>query len=396
MDISNADTQSLTLPAPAFRVWEPPRLPRRSHRWWAVPLASIGLLIGAAVMVSSLFFVDRFAEAPGDANPVNKRLAVSAVPVYPAEGEILFVTVAGPQLTGLQATVGWLDPDVAEQNRVERFGKRTPEEERRVNIRAMRSAKDDAPYVALTRLGYPTERRPGPVVIDFVYCVEVASDNRTCSVEFPADAFLDAGDRFISVDGRDIVTAGDLDAALRGKRAGDKVAVVVERAGAEEGDTESGMVELSADPDDPERVIFGIRLGDTTEVELPFAVDISTGAIGGPSAGLAFTLSVLDYLTPGELTGGRKVAVTGTIDVDGKVGPIGGLHQKAVAVKQAGGVAFLVPADQSAEELADARRVLGAERVFPVADLDEALEVLRQLGGNVSELGTPGAGYVAS
>jgi Lon-like protease len=114
-------------------------------------------------------------------------------------------------------------------------------------------------------------------------------------------------------------------------------------------------VELTASPDDPERTIVGFYPFDTRRVELPFELDIDTGSIGGPSAGLAFTLTLIDELTPGELTGGRRVAVTGTIELDGTVGAIGGLRQKASAVAQTGVDVFFVPAAQSDADIAAAR-----------------------------------------
>ena len=152
-------------------------------------------------------------------------------------------------------------------------------------------------------------------------------------------------------------------------------------------------MELIANPDDASRAFIGIRLADTTQVKLPFPIDISTGAIGGPSAGLAFTLTVLDELTPGELTGGKKVAVTGTMNLQGEVGAIGGLRQKAVAVKQEDADLFIVPASQSEADLAAIRKTLGADRVVTVGTVQEALQVLAGLGGNAGELGTPGADY---
>jgi Lon-like protease len=396
VDISIADTQSESVPASGPTSWEAPKLPPRSRRWWAVPLAVIGLGTGGAFVAGSMIFVDRYAEAPGSASGVNDRLAISAVPTFEPNGKILFVTVSGPHLTGVQAAIGWLDPDVGEDTYVERFGERTPEQDRQVNLRAMRSAKNDAPYVALTKLGYPTKRLPGPAVIEFVFCKEVTADGKSCSASFPADAFLDAGDQFVSVDGVAIQHVEDLDAYMKTKKPGDTVSVTVRRATAADDQTETASVELvSAGGDEADRAIFGVRLGDTTSVELPFAIDISTDRIGGPSAGLAFTLSVIDELTPGELTGGKKVAVTGTIDVDGNVGPIGGLHQKSVAVRNVEADIFIVPASQTPEQLARARRILGDDKVFPVATLDEALEVLAGIGGNAREIGTPGADYTS-
>ncbi len=139
-------------------------------------------------------------------------------------------------------------------------------------------------------------------------------------------------------------------------------------------------VELIGDPDDPGRTLVGFLPVDTARVELPFEVDIDTGAIGGPSAGLAFTLSLLDQLTPGDLSP-DDVAVTGTIGVEGTVGAIGGLPQKVEAVKMTGVDVFLVPASQG--DLDEAQAVAGNDiELVPVADLDEALAALERLGGD--------------
>jgi PDZ domain-containing protein len=109
---------------------------------------------------------------------------------------------------------------------------------------------------------------------------------------------------------------------------------------------------------------------------------------------LAFTLTLIDELTPGELTGNNAVAVTGTIRTDGSVGPIGGLAQKASAVKQMGAKVFIVPTEQGPDDLARARLVAGDDlMVVDVASLDEALAALAKYGGNGLELGTPGADY---
>ncbi len=125
-------------------------------------------------------------------------------------------------------------------------------------------------------------------------------------------------------------------------------------------------------------------------------MEIDSGDIGGPSAGLAFTLTVIDELTPGELTGDHLIAVTGTIDSGGNVGAIGGLASKVSAVKQMGATAFLVPASQSEADLARAREIAGDDlEVIPVATLQEAIEALARFGGNGLELGKPGADYTA-
>jgi PDZ domain-containing protein len=121
--------------------------------------------------------------------------------------------------------------------------------------------------------------------------------------------------------------------------------------------------------------------------DMPISVSIDSLGIGGPSAGLAFTLGLIDQLTPGELTGGRKIAVTGTIEIDGTVGPVGGVAQKTAAVLHEKADAFLVPAEEY-----DAARARGGKhlKVIKVTTLDEALRALGTLGGDVSALGLSG------
>jgi len=128
-----------------------------------------------------------------------------------------------------------------------------------------------------------------------------------------------------------------------------------------------------------DRLAFGSGFG--------FEVDFDTGNVGGPSAGLAFSLALLDQLTEGELTGGAKVAVTGTIDARGSVGAVGGVPQKAAAVRDLQADVFIVPLSLGEDELERVRAIAGDSLVIvAVATLDEALEVLAGLGGNVDAI----------
>jgi PDZ domain-containing protein len=119
------------------------------------------------------------------------------------------------------------------------------------------------------------------------------------------------------------------------------------------------------------------------DYEFPIDVEIDTGDVGGPSAGLAFTLALIDDLTPGDLTGGADVAVTGTIAGDGTVGPVGGTGQKAAAVREEGMELFLVP---SADYQDAVDRAGDDLEVVAVDTVDEALAALGEQGGNVDEL----------
>ena len=129
-----------------------------------------------------------------------------------------------------------------------------------------------------------------------------------------------------------------------------------------------------------------MSLENRPSYEFPFDVAIDSGDVGGPSAGLAFTLAILDRITPGDLTGGARVAVTGTIELDGTVGPVGGVKQKTEAAVSEGAVLFLVPSDEydEAVEAAD-----GRIEIRRADSLDQALTALEELGGDPVEPVSP-------
>jgi PDZ domain-containing protein len=138
---------------------------------------------------------------------------------------------------------------------------------------------------------------------------------------------------------------------------------------------------------------MGVRVAPVAlEYEFPFDITIDTGDVGGPSAGLAFTLGIIDDLTPGDLTGGTDIAVTGTIAGDGTVGPVGGTGQKAAAARDAGISLFLVPRDDYEDAVARAGDDL---EVVAVDTVDQALEALRERGGNVDDLPASGESAAA-
>jgi PDZ domain-containing protein len=122
---------------------------------------------------------------------------------------------------------------------------------------------------------------------------------------------------------------------------------------------------------------LGIAIGSAgVDMQLPFPVQIVPEKIvGGPSAGLMFTLAVYNAVTPNDITSGRKIAGTGTINLDGTVGPIGGVQQKVAAAEAAGAEYFLAPV----ENYADARSVTQKIKVVKVATVDEALAFLKGL-----------------
>lgn len=364
------------------------RPPSRRHRWWAIPLAVLGLGAPAAVLVANGIEVDRYANAPGTADDVESRLTFTSLPagvtVDESPGEFLFVTVSGPHFNALQWLLSNADDDLFIQTKEQRFGKATPTQEREIGLQMMRDAKDVAEYIAYRRLGYGGDLKAGEIVVERLLCLNgVPENDATCDQVSPAGKFLERGSTITAVDGVPTPTSDDLAPVMAKHRPGDEV--TVRYRAPRETEEREGTFTTIATPDKPERALIGFIAHDTTSVELPFEANIDTNRIGGPSAGLAFTLTLIDQLSPGSLTGGRKVAVTGTIQEDGSVGAIGGLHQKVVAVKLAGAKYFIVPFDQGEDGdngLAMARRVAGKDlEIVPVHNLEEALAALAARGG---------------
>lgn len=379
-DINTMMDISVPLPPP-----EPNDGVRTRRLWWALPLLTVGLVLSLAMILASLTPLRLWQLAPGSVQDVSRRLtfderAREVASIYPSSNSILFVTALGSKLSALDAFVGSLDSDVDVQTYEERFGEETPGTQRQIGAQSMTTSKQIAEYVALGMLGYPVSFAYGDVIIQELVCLDDPSPRSACKV-------LEPGDVIVAVDGKSTPTLAELIDAMEGKEPNQDITVtVIPHLG---GNQESRRVTLIASPDDPERTIIGFIPVDTRTVELPFEVEIDTDSIGGPSAGLAFTLALLDEMTPGDLFGGKRVVATGTVSEDGSVGSIGALPQKAVAVKMSDADIFFVPASQGEAELTVARRVLGKSvRLVPVASVDEALTVLEGMGGSGLENAT--------
>lgn len=304
--------------------------------------------------------------APGSARAVNSAVEVRGHPSYPPQGKLFYTTVAvRERVNPYEALAGWLDPAVEVVPETKVRGTVPPEEFQRLNIEAMADSKTTAQVLALRQLGY-TNLGAGAEV------VEVQPD-------MPATPVLRANDVIVAIDGKPVTTSTDAVTAIRARSPGDTLHMQVERGDAPPVDVQAVLAEADGRP------LLGVRL--STKIELPFEINIESGRVVGPSAGLAYALELLDLLTPGELTGGSSVAVTGELLADGTVGPIGGVAQKAVTVRRAGIKVFLVPKENEAEARAHAGDDL---EIRGVATFDEALKALGSLeGSNALALGKP-------
>jgi len=353
----------------------------------AVSMITLSWLVLAVVLVMATVRVQRWEVAPGEAMAVSPRISFE-VPEgkesdppqrHPAENSIRFVTAFGGQLSALDAVLGWIDPHVQVDTYEEHFGSQTPATSRQLGFQSMFGAKQVAEFVAMKRIGLDARFTEGKIIVNELVCAEEPAARSACRV-------LKVGDTIVRFDGAEVPTLTELAAEMKDRKVGEEVVLTVVPHGKDPDDesaSEERRVVLMANPDDPSRAIIGIIPADTRTVQLPFDVAISTADIGGPSAGLAFTLGLIDDLTEGNLMGRGKVAATGTMSPDEKVGAIGALRQKAVAVRDAGVTLFLVPAGQSAEELSAARLAAGrGVTIVPVATLQEALQALAANGGD--------------
>ena len=187
----------------------------------------------------------------------------------------------------------------------------------------------------------------------------------------PATGVLQPGDQITSVDGGAITTATGVRDALAATKPGQTVQLGYTRGGT----AATGPVVLGTFPDGQPQGFLGITTN--ADPDVPFTVKISLQDVGGPSAGLMFSLGVVDKLSTGELNHGAFVAGTGTIDSAGTVGPIGGIPFKLVAAREAGATTFLVPSQNCAEAVANAPDGL---RLVKVDSLSDAVGDLGTLG----------------
>ena len=227
------------------------------------------------------------------------------------------------------------------------------------DLRAMSRSQEVAAAVALRTLGYKVTAQSTGVLVQ-----DVARDA-------PAAGRLQPTDVIVSVDGQRVRTPGELRKLLGARPVGTRFRIGVRRGNG----LQQVTVRTVADPSRRGHPILGIYVAQAASVRLPVRVRIDAGDVGGPSAGLAFALDILEELGR-DVDHGHRIAATGEIDFDGTVEQIGGIRQKTIGVRQAGIHLFLVPAGENA---AEARRYADGVRIIPVKNFQQALRALATL-----------------
>lgn len=352
-------------------------------------LASTLILI--ALLCAGVFIKVPYSEmSPGptvntlgdhDGEPV---LQISGRKTYPTTGHLNMTTVrvtsADYNMNLVEAVYGWLahDNKIVPHDTLYPDGK-TEEQSTQENAEEFSQSQESAKVAALKELDIPVK--------SWVIVSTVLKGS-------PAEGRLHAGDVIKAVDGTTVKAPDDVAKLVTKHKPGDKVAFTIvpakEQAAAEkENRTATGTKQVTittakSDDSGSDRAIVGISAG--TDHTFPFTVDIKLADVGGPSAGLMFALGIVDKLTPGNLTGGKFVAGTGTIDDDGKVGPIGGIEMKTVGARDKGAQYFLTPKDNCAAAAKDTPSGL---TLVKVDTIDDAMGALKGISaGRTSDLPT--------
>ena len=297
-------------------------------------------------------------------------LSVEGAATYPTSGTLDFTTVTVDGGPGVRVTVydlatAWLSgsQEILPEEQV--FPPQQSEKDAQEEGAAeMAGSQSVATATAL--------RAIGTTVPEMVVIAGVPDDS-------PSKGVFRADDVLVSVDGEPASSSDAVRAAVQRHRPGDSFPVVVRRDGREQTVTAT-TGEANG------RTVMGVGL--RLDYDLPVDVTLRTGNVGGPSAGLMFSLAIYDALTPGELTGGKNIAGTGTMDDAGTVGPIGGIRQKLIGARRAGADYFLAPADNCDDVVGN---VPDGLTVVKVATFGEGRAAVRDIGtGKAASLPTCG------
>jgi len=362
--------------------------PRPSRRRRRLPLvaAITFVVIVVALAIASRVSLNYYVLSPGDAPSVGPLIKVPADRAHRIFGSILLTDVFVSQVTALSYLPDLLsgNDQVVPADELESPGIPASELAAQGYLE-MVQAKAAAKTAAFGRLGYHVPEQNAGAVI-----AAVGSNT-------PAYGALRVGQVLTAVDGVSTPTVCDAVSQLAKFGPGQQVTLSVEKnrftadGTLVQGPTVTKSLRLSTRPADvsadsgcpsvkPARGFLGVSIQTQQDFTYPFPVTINTADIGGPSAGLAMTLGLINTLSGGHLTGGRIVAATGTIDPSGGVGDVGGVAQKTIAVEQAGATVFFVPPP----ELGAARsKATSSLHVYAVSTLAQALSILQKLGGHV-------------
>jgi Lon-like protease len=321
----------------------------------------VGLII--ALAAGFLYRPPLAVVGPAEAIDLTDDISITGVDTTPVEGRVLATPVRVSQTTALGTIVAYFDPD-----------------------------REVVPISAIVPEGVDpggvTREREAQLQESQLLAAAVAADAAGLDVQVdgsgaqvlrvlegaPAERALETGDVIVGIDGQPVRLAADLRDIVGARAAGTSFTFSIERTGQRiEATIESTRLQRGLEE------VTGIGVIAETRglvVDLPFEVTFRERAAGGPSAGLAYALLITDLLTPDDLLDGQTIAATGTVDLEGNVGPVGGLPGKVVSAREGGAELFLVPLGDEVGAGED-----DGMRIVPVGTLDEALA---RVGGTLA------------
>lgn len=349
----------------------PPKLPK-----WPFVVAALILLIGAAIAVAWPINVPYYALSPGPVNDTGDFVMVEE-PAGEEGGDLFFLTVSLREINALEYVGALLnnEVDLSPRENIRPAGV-SQDDLRQQNLDLMNTSKLNAKFVALTQLGY-----------EVVFIGSGAQVNSIVEDSAAVD-LVQEGDLITAVDGEPVEFSEDAVDLIGGRSPGEVVTLTLDRTMAD-GEVETLDVEITLKPfrfideegvvqEEPERGMVGVLLvNGPTEAEFPVDVEIDSQNIGGPSAGLMFTLEIMNQLTEEDLTQGYRIAGTGSIAADGTVGSIGGVRQKVFGAIDVGAAYVLVPAgnyDEAVEAAGDDIEVIRIGTIEDAVAFFDALE----------------------
>ncbi|MFS0672331.1 SepM family pheromone-processing serine protease [Ornithinibacillus sp. 179-J 7C1 HS] len=332
-----------------------------------------GQVVSLLVAIFVAFFLSTYdlpyyIQKPGGADALNPIVEVENRDE--SEGDFHLVTVRGGQATPIQYALAKILPhhEILDIKDVRPEGV-SDEEYFQAQLHMMENSQEASTVVA-----YTAANKEITIQYKGVYVVSVVPG-------LAADGILQMGDRIIGIDDKEIKESNDLISYIEEKKAGDQVTVKFVR------DDEEIIkdITLGVIDEDTKQVGIGITLVTDRDVDVNPPINFASGNIGGPSAGLMFSLEIYDQLTAGDLTKGHQIAGTGEVDYEGNVGRIGGIDKKIVAADREGIEVFFAPneggrgGDSNYEVAKKKAEEIGTDMIIvPVDTFEDALRYLKE------------------
>ena len=325
-------------------------------------------LIALLLVFGTFFKLPYYVTMPGTAEPLRPLVEVKGG--YKEKGKFMLTTVRMGQANLFSFVFAHMSKynELYRIDEVRQQGENDEEYTHR-QLKMMENSKETAIAVAYKKANKPVSYRNKGVYVLYVV------DN------MPAAKYLKSGDQLVAIDGRRIDEADEFIQYVSEKKKGERVHLTYKRSGKER----TATLALAPFPNEKNRIGLGVSVMTDRDIVTDPPVHIESNDIGGPSAGLMFALEVYNQLVPEDLTKGYDIAGTGTINIDGEVGPIGGISQKVIAAHKAGADIFFAPNERGAkhsnykEAIKTAKDIGTNMKIVPVDTFDDAVQFLQKL-----------------